>query len=223
MSLTELRPDIAEPPKFMQELPIFRGYPVPWFVDWIGGVPEFRAMDMRKFKIAINDRRCWVCGNKLFGEEIFTIGPMCLVNRISSEPPAHRECAQYSAINCPFLSKPHMVRREDENFNAAKKPSAGIMVARNPGVTLLYYTRRHELLSVPGKPGIAAPGILFRLGKPFLTEWYSHGRRASRDEVLLAVESGLPILRETSMKLDGPQGSMILETQIAEAMRLLPK
>lgn len=224
MSGCPLRHDIAEPPKFMQELPIDkRGYPVPWFVDYIDGEPEFRAMNRRKFRIAINDRRCWVCGNKLFGEEVFAIGPMCAVNRISSEPPSHRECAQYSARNCPFLTKPHMVRREDEKFNAGKKPSPGIMVERNPGVTLLWYTRRHEIISTPGKPGVANPGILFRLGKPFLTEWYAHGRPATRAEVLESIESALPILRETSAQHDGPAALPLLELQITQAMRLLPR
>jgi hypothetical protein len=224
MSGCPLRHDIAEPPKFMQDLPIDkRGYPIPWFVDYINGEPEFRAADMRKFRIAINDRRCWTCGNPLFGEEIFVIGPMCAVNRISSEPPSHRECAQYAAVNCPFLSKPHMVRRTDENWEAGKLPPAGVMVERNPGVTLLWYTRRHELINSTYKPGVAGRGVLFRLGKPFLTEWYAHGRDATRAEVLESIESGLPVLREASMKHDGPAAIPLLENQITQAMRLLPR
>jgi hypothetical protein len=126
-------------------------------------------------------------------------------------------------MNCPFLSKPHMHRREDETFSAAKKPSPGIMVERNPGVTLLWYTRRHEILNIPGRPGIANPGILFRIGKPFRTEWYAHGRHATRAEVLESIESGLPILRGAAEKHDGPGGSMMLENQITHAMRLVPK
>jgi len=110
----QLRQDVQTPPSFMQHLPIDkRGYPVPWFVEWIKGEPEFRAMDPRRLVKAINQRLCWTCGKLLFQEEVFVIGPMCAVNRISSEPPSHRECALYAATNCPFLSKPQMVRRKD--------------------------------------------------------------------------------------------------------------
>jgi hypothetical protein len=207
----------------MQNLPVDkRGYPVPWFVDWINGEPEFRAMDRRKFLRAIKERLCWTCGLKLFGEEVFVIGPMCAVNRISSEPPSHRQCAEYAAINCPFLSKPHMVRREDENFNAAKRPSPGVMIERNPGVTLLWYTRRHQLQEIRGRQG-AGDGILFQLGRAFKTEWYARGRKASREEVMASIESGLPLLRETAAKHDGPEGVMMLEKQINQAMRLVPR
>ena len=218
-----LRHDITAPPKFMQNLPIDkRGYPVPWFVDWINGEPEFRAMDARKFARAIVERLCWTCGHKLFGEEVFVIGPMCAVNRISAEPPSHRQCAEYSAVNCPFLSKPHMVRREDENFNSVKRQGAGVMIERNPGVTLLWYTRSHRLQQIRGQ-GVANDGILFQIGRPLKTEWYAHGRKATRKEVLEAIESGLPILREVAAKHDGPEGMMLLENQINTAMRLVPR
>lgn len=218
-----LRADIAEPPRFMQHLPIDRrGFPVPWFVDWVNGEPEFRAMDIRKFRRAINERLCWTCGTPLFKEKVFVIGPMCAVNRISSEPPSHRECAEYAARNCPFLSKPNMHRREDEQINALKKPSAGVMIERNPGVTLLWYTRRHTLLPIRNRPG-AGDGILFQLGRPFKLEWYCRGRTATRAEILESIETGLPLLRETAEKQDGPEAIAHLETQITAAMRLIPR
>ena len=134
----QLRHDIAEPPRFMCPLPIDkRGYPVPAFVEWINGEPEFRAMNPRFLVKAINQRLCWTCGQPLYGEEVFVIGPMCAVNRISSEPPSHRECALYAALNCPFLSKPQMVRRKDGLPGDFGKNAAGVMIERNPGVTLL--------------------------------------------------------------------------------------
>lgn len=223
ISTNPLRADIPTPPTFMQKLPIDRrGYPVPWFVRWINGEPEFRAMDMLKFRKAIDERRCWVCGGKLFTEEVFTIGPMCAVNRISGEPPSHRECAEYSVRACPFLSKPHMVRREDEAFNAEKQPAAGVMVARNPGVILLWYTRRHTLQVIKGRAG-AGDGTLFQLGQPFRWDWYCRGRLASREEVLESFESGLPLLIEAATKNDGPEGVALVERQIVEARRFLPR
>jgi hypothetical protein len=213
------------PPRLMQKLPIDkkRGFIIPWFVDWINGEPEFRAMDMRKFRAAINERLCWVCGNPLYGEQVFVIGPMCAVNRISSEPPNHRECAQYSARNCPFLSRPQMVRRTDGMWEEAKKkPAAGVAVLRNPGVTLLWFTRRYELQTVRGRPG-AGDGVLFHLGRPFKLEWYAKGRTATRAEIMESIDSGLPIIREAARTNDGPLGMEYLERQITEAMRLVPR
>jgi ferredoxin len=207
----------------MERLPIDkRGYPVPWFVDWINGEPEFRAMDMQKFRRAVNDRRCWTCGKQLYAEEVFVIGPMCAVNRISSEPPSHRECAEYAAKNCPFLSKPQMHRRSDETIDAMKQKGAGVMIERNPGVSLLWYTRRHMLLTVRNRPG-AGDGLLFQLGRPFKTEWYCRGRPATRAEVLESMESGIPLLRAQAEKHDGPAATAHLEHQITQAYRLLPQ
>jgi ferredoxin len=207
----------------MRQLPIdARGYPVPWFVQYVKGEPEFRAMDIRKFRKAIEERLCWTCGRPLYAEEVFVIGPMCAVNRISSEPPSHRECAEYAARNCPFLSKPHMHRRKDGGISEIIKPSPGVMIERNPGVTLLWYTRRHLLLNIRNRPG-AVDGVLFQIARPFKTEWYCRGRPATREEILESIESGLPILREAAEKHDGPEGLAYLETQITQAYKLLPR
>ena len=220
----QLRHDVQPPPRFMQHLPLSRGYPVPWFVDWINGEPEFRAMDPRHLVKAINQRLCWTCGKPLYTEEVFVIGPMCAINRVSSEPPNHRECALYAATNCPFLSKPQMVRRKDGLPADFGKNAAGVMNERNPGVTLLYYTRRHHLIASPEMPEKGAhAGVLFSLGRPFKTEWYIRGRPATRAEVLEPFNSGMEILRASAVQHDGPEGVALLESQYAEAMRLLPR
>lgn len=86
-------------------LPIARGFPIPWFVARLkDGTAEFRAADSLKMEKALSQRRCWVCGDTLGYEMTFVIGPMCAINRVSSEPPSHYECARWSARNCPFLN-----------------------------------------------------------------------------------------------------------------------
>jgi hypothetical protein len=182
-----LRTDIAEPPRFMRELPIFRGYPVPWFVEWIKGEPEFRAISAIKMHTAINERRCWVCGGRLFEELVFVIGPMCSINRISGEPPCHRECARYAAINCPFLSRPQMTRRTNDLpqnivWSDDHHP-------RNPGASAVWFTRRYKLIQ-------NGNSVLFHIGKPFRVEWYAQGREATRAEVIEALEKGIPIIED---------------------------
>ena len=195
----ELRPELEALPVRMRDLPVDgRGYPVPWFVAWIDGpdgrVPEFRAMDSVKFRRAIRNRLCWVCGSQLGSYLCFVIGPMCGINRISSEPPSHLECAQWSARNCPFLSRPQMVRREggpgaDPALVAEGKANvAGVMLERNPGVTLLWICRDYEVL--PEGEG----KYLLRVGDPHRVEWWACGRLATREEVEQSVESGLPAL-----------------------------
>jgi len=219
-----LRQDIQTPPKFMQRLPVDkRGYPVPAFVEWIGGEPEFRAMNPRFMAKAINQRLCWTCGNPLYTEEVFVIGPMCAINRVSSEPPSHRECALYAALNCPFLSKPQMVRRKDGL--PVERKAAGIMIERNPGVTLLYYTRRHRLISSPVIPEAGAnhAGVLFSLGRPFRTDWYARGRAATRAEILESMDGGMELLLGTAAQHDGPEGVEMVKRQYEEAVRLVPR
>ena len=198
-----LRPELEPLPDRMKDLPVdHRGYVVPWFVEWIDGpdgkkVPEFRATSGTKMAIAHRNGLCWVCGKKVGSYKCFVIGPMCGINRISSEPPSHHECAQWSVRNCPFLSRPHMVRREDEDSKQWMGNSSGVMITRNPGVTLLWITRSYRIVS-DGKGG-----ALFEVGDPERVEWYSQGRPATREEVEESVRTGLPLLLEIASQEPG--------------------
>lgn len=186
-----LRPELETLPPRLQRLPIDeRGYPVPWFVAWEHGKPEFRAMDGEKWIRAVRERRCWVCGDGLGSFITFVIGPMCGLNRTTAEPGCHRECAQWSARNCPFLSRPHMTRREDDRFNndTLVKESAGTALARNPGVMLLWTTKSFQVFN----DGRNRP--LIHVGEPTSLEFWTQGRIATRAEIAASVESGLPAL-----------------------------
>ena len=57
------------------------GFPVPWFVGYVDGKPDFRTMDGDKLIIAVRHKRCWMCGQPLGKHLTFAIGPMCTVNR----------------------------------------------------------------------------------------------------------------------------------------------
>lgn len=191
MATLTVRPELEAMPLRISKLPLDkRGYPVPWFVAWQNGEPEFRAMDAAKWAQAVKERRCWVCGEALGVHLTFTIGPMCALNRTIAEPPSHLECAQWSARNCPFLSRPHMVRREDEaiNSNVLITEGPGCPIARNPGATCLWTTRRYTVFR-------AHNGYLIEIGDPEHVEWYASGRRATRAEVVASIDSGLPLLR----------------------------
>jgi hypothetical protein len=193
-------PDLEPLPARLQGLPVdARGYPVPWFVGWVDGpdgpetVPDFRCMDARKFRRAIKERRCWICGEPLGRWLVFPIGPMCTITRTIAEPPSHLECAQWSVRNCPFLSNPAMVRR-DEDLPQNAQDAAGFSIRRNPGVMCLWVTRDFEVFNDgTGKP-------LLTVGPPSSVTWWCEGRAATRAEVEASVSSGLPILMTAAIR-----------------------
>lgn len=219
----ELRPELTKPPERIAALPLDRrGYPVPWFVEWIEGEPEFRAADPLKFKDAVELRKCWVCGDKLGAYLAFVSGPMCVVNRTSSEPPCHLECAIWSAINCPFLSRPRMVRREDDVINSDSLGEASL--PRNPGVAAVLTTKSYKLFEAKGA---ASLGWLIEMGPPLTVEWYTEGRKSTRREVVESIAGGLPTLRKMCdterTALERLDAHKLLSNQLKEVERWLPK
>jgi hypothetical protein len=198
-------------PARIAALPRDKGRPVPWFVQWFDGTPDFRVVDGSKFRDALRFGWCWVCGERVGRFATFTVGPMCVVNRTSAEPPAHRECAEYSARACPFLSIPNMVRRERHVPDGVTEP-AGIMIKRNPGVTVVWTTLKYTLQRTPSGP-------LFDIGEPVEVEWFAQGRQATRAEIMASIESGLPALQVLA---DTDEERQDLDRRIAVTLSLIP-
>lgn len=211
-------PRFRDMPRKMAGLTVdHRGFPVPWFVAWQDGKPVFPALDPRKLKQAIARNLCWVCGGELGRIKAFVIGPMCAVNRTSSEPPCHVECARFSALNCPFLSKPAMGRVPIEHYGGTRENTPGVMLERNPGVTLIWLTRRYDLFND------GAGGILFDIGEPHGVEWYARGRRATRAEVLESIKTGLVELEALAAEeSDFVAARAELNRRCAAALELVP-
>jgi len=159
--------------------------------------PEFRAMDPRKWVRAIKEKLCWVCGDRLGRHMTFVAGPMCGINRTSSEPPSHLECAQWSARNCPFLNNPDAIRREDETSNPLSKCVGGVGIQRNPGMAMLWTTNTYTVFD-DGRGG-----RLLNMGEPASVEWYAEGKLATREQILTSIDSGFPALAEIALKQDG--------------------
>lgn len=190
------------------------GYPVPFFVATVDGEPDFRVTKTFAHVACLADRRCWICGQR-GGADLaaFTIGPMCAVNRITSEPPSHVECAEYAAKACPFLSRPGMVRRE--RGLPAARTAAGTMIKRNPGVALVWVT--HQWTTFP-----QGNGLLFELGEPSAVSWWAHGRPATRSEVVASITSGMPLLEECCVGPHYLEDVAELTEQYERALRYLP-
>ncbi|AFZ67108.1 hypothetical protein [Deinococcus peraridilitoris] len=201
-------------PARIAKLPVARGYPVPWFVQWFGLKPDFRVVDSRKVDKAVKENRCFVCGEKFLPGEpyAFVIGPMCAVNRVDAEPPVHHECGEWSIKACPFLSRPHMNRREDDMPEGTRE-AAGEMIKRNPGVTVLWLTMSYTIARVHN-------GRLFDLGEPISVAAFKEGRPATPEELRDSVLSGLPALRDAA-RSDGYTGLALLNMQLEVASRVL--
>lgn len=211
---SSLRQDLPPRPGYMQGLPLdARGYPVPWFVAFIDGKPDFRVIRENGIVDAVNKHKCWLCGQPLGRFLTFVIGPMCAVSRTISEPPSHLQCAEFAAQACPFLTTPAAKRNERDPIPADAQEAAGVGLKRNPGAVCLWTTKSYRIMRV-------ANGLLFRIGDPKAVAWYAHGRQATRGEVLESIESGLPLLREAAdMQPGGPEA---LNQAVANAMHLLP-
>ncbi|TCK36682.1 hypothetical protein B0G84_5695 [Paraburkholderia sp. BL8N3] len=201
-------------PERIKQLPVNdKGYPVPYFVAWIDGKPDFRVVEPNRIRDAVRFNRCWICGQTLGSYRAFVLGPMCVITRVSAEPPSHAECAQFAVSVCPFLVQPKAVRR-DANLPEVSAP-AGVMLTRNPGAAVVWVTKRYKLARVDN-------GLLFRLGDPEAFEWYTLGRPASRSEALDAVNSGLPALQEIA-QAQGPSAMVELRRALTDALHYLPQ
>jgi hypothetical protein len=186
------------------------GYPVPWFVPFIDGKPEFRGMDGAKFKHAVSARRCWLCGGLLGRYLTFPIGPMCAITRTTAEPPSHLDCAEYAVRVCPFLTQPRMRRNEKDLPESGKV--AGISIPRNPGVTVLWTCLDYQIFD--------SNGTLFRVGEPQHVECWANGQRATKQEILDSIESGYPLLQREADR-DGADAIKDLAKYRARAYRVL--
>ena len=179
----------------MHRLPLdHRGYPIPWFV-WRDehGKEDFRIMDTDKRARAMKHDLCWLCGQPLGRYKTFVAGPMCVVTRTSAEPPSHYECAKFAVLACPFLLLPRAQRR-DANLPEGCRVD-GVMNPRNPGVSALL-TSMHRWTMF--KDGMG--GWLIEMPEKYTVEWYAQGRTATRDEILEAIDSGMPTLRAMADK-----------------------
>ena len=190
--------NLTDMPERVKRLPRdHRGFPIPWFVHWQDGEPDFRVIAPRKLMNAFRTSRCWICGEPLGVHRVHLIGPMCLVNRVTSEPPSHRACAEFAAKACPFLTRPRM--RRNEKDLPAGRTIAGIHIDRNPGCVCLYETLRV-------KPFKAGAGTLFRLGEPLRIDWWAEGRQRDAGRGSGLDRQRLPHLAQHGDPIRRPRG-----------------
>lgn len=215
---TPLRAGLPPLPERMIALPIDpRGYPIPWFVETLpDGSRDFRIASSSKRVRAVRDRLCWLCGQKLGRYQAFVIGPMCAVNRNTSEPPCHLECAEFAVQACPFLMLPKAQYRE-ANLPGPVRLHTGSLPG-NPGAACIWITSDYKPYRVPGG---AQQDWLIRIGDPVKVLWYAEGKPATREQIMESFDARLPLLRQVAAE-EGPDAEAALAAQVELTMALLP-
>jgi hypothetical protein len=192
-----------------------RGYPVPYFVTWRGKTPSFPEVDTRKLARCVRFKLCWICGQQLGAFKAFVVGPMCVINRISSEPPSHRDCAIYALRVCPFLVNPRMRRVPFDGNDERRIKPPGIMVERNPGTCVQWMTTSWQFHNAPN-------GKLFAMNEPTEIVWWHEGREATAQQAADAFTDGAQLLLEVAHREAGEAGVVEITQAIAKARQLLP-
>ena len=217
---------LPELPSNMKQLPRDDvGRPIPFFVAYVDGKPDFRIVDPPKLIACVVKQLCWVCGERLnrlrhstVPRGTFVAGPMCVVNGTSAEPPSHAACAEWSAKACPFLTRPAKERRIGGLDAINVERSGGVMLDRNPGVTALIDSERWSFHQVSADPEINSQGgVLCRFSRVASIRWMKEGVNASPHDVMKALDEGLPALVEIA-QLD-PHGMRALAHKTRDALR----
>ena len=158
-------PEMAHLPRDARGLPIF------WTAH-IGddGVPDFRILEHERVLRALKERLCGMCGRKITGNVLCTIGADGnLLERRATDPMMHEACARYALAACPFLSG-RSARRSGRPMDA---PGTGLYRSptrydRNrPPRTGLFFTRSYEARWRREIQG-------YRYAAPFRVEWFEH-------------------------------------------------
>lgn len=179
-------------PARITRLPVTEsGFPIPWFAAYVkdgkhcapehGGQPDLRYSDERKAALAITQSLCWVCGGKLGTNKAFVIGPLSLISHVTAEPPTHLDCAQFTVRACPFLANPRMRRNKKDQADERVMDPHGTL--DNPGVIAIATVRGEYKYFRTNR-------VLIRFGEPHNIEWFKDKRKATREEVLHAMQSG---------------------------------
>lgn len=102
-------------PPELEHLPIDeRGYPIPFFVGKINGKINFKYQDRKKMEACIQHRWCPICAKRL--DKVFSYvitGPRGLKNRVVSDAPMHRLCAEFTLQACPHIHFQKSERKEN--------------------------------------------------------------------------------------------------------------
>lgn len=126
-----------EIPKRVSRLPRdARGLPIPFvtFVDPVTGKPDFRVLDVQRQALCIKNKQCAICGQQLGKFIAFIGGPKSGESRAFVDPGMHRQCAEFAAKVCPFISRETAEYRDISEKEEQTLVELGILVSTSPTI-----------------------------------------------------------------------------------------
>ena len=132
------------------------------------GTPDFRVLEMARVHRALKRRLCGMCGQRLGGNTLCTIGSEDnLAERRATDPMMHEDCARYALAACPFLSG-RAVRRSGRDLPAGTSAIRTAYERDRPPRTGLAFTRSYD-------PTWRADIQGYRYAAPHRIEWFEVG------------------------------------------------
>lgn len=163
--------DIPVPPRLQRRPVDPRGYPIPYTVPVVNGVPQFRTTDLHATSYCIKNHLCGMCGQELVGWIAVIGGPDEFSQKVFSDPGMHEECARYALEACPFLSNPDFRYQEPKDVPGVVMLDNPLNEKFRPDKIGFAVIRKYEECRI-NSPGRSAttPGILV-VGKFYRMEW----------------------------------------------------
>lgn len=179
-------------PRHMRNLPVHRGYPVPFIVARLNGDYIFAINDSRRVLRCINEKRCSVCGIRLEPILWWAAGPVAALDPHGAykDTAMHHDCMTYALRVCPYL-----VLRNWRNGVATE---AAIELAQKANVSTI------DTTMIPGRPEVfiavasrsyrmsdGGPGGLVQIPeRPFLAvEYWRLGQKLDDEQGRILAES----------------------------------
>lgn len=216
--MKQYRHNLPPVPERIKALPVSdKGYPIPYFVAYIDGKPDFRVVDERKWYSALVLRKCWVCGQPLGSRVAFVGGTLIVVNHISAEPPSHVECAEFAVRACPFLLLPESKRRQAGIDELPTKPLGGVTLDDNPGVAAVCVVKSNQYRTEKQNGG-----RIVTLGEIERVNWYKGGEIATRADVVEAMDTAIAKVLAMVPVPATEYDKMLLDARRREALTYLP-
>lgn len=162
---------IPVPPRLSRRPKDERGYPIPAlvFID-DAGKPDFRITDHAKWLRACAQRTCALCGEPMGRHLAFVGGPLSHRNRVFTDLPMHKDCAEYALQVCPFLAAPRFRYAEEVALNSsATLVTSSHVSGDRPEFFVLGTTKDFVPMRLPD-------GTLVVQAAPWETvQWWKHG------------------------------------------------
>jgi len=137
-------------PPFLDHLKVdARGYPIPFFVPYIDGKPDFRFVTAEKIHLCVEKKLCGICGKKLFEFSYFCTGPVGLQSGSHSDPPAHKQCLEYALKTCPHLVFEKTTRNERGELYKELREQDFVGIETKPKEFYLIKADKFKLVTLP--------------------------------------------------------------------------